>query len=270
MIPISLLILAYVLTKILLPLSLSLMAGMGLQAQNYRGQFLPTPAGLVPAMVFLLVTTFGIYWLNIKNGWLILSLVFTISLLGLWDDLKGESQYKGFKGHLNALSTGKITTGLIKAIGGLSLAFISAWTFHDHRLIDLLVNTLLIALMTNFFNLMDLRPGRATKVFITGTASLLLAVPHAVPPWLMIALGAALAYLPSDLQSKSMLGDTGANFWGFVLGLALSVSLPITINGILILILLGVHLYAERYSISQLIEKTPWLSYLDRLGRPDY
>lgn len=268
--PIVLLILGYVLTKILLPWGLTLMAGNGLKARNYRGQFLPTPAGLVPVIASLCVTALGIFWLHIKNGWLILSLLFAISLLGFWDDLKGDSQYKGFKGHFSALSNGQITTGLIKAIGGLSLAFASAWILHDRQLINLLVNALVIALMTNFFNLMDLRPGRATKVFILGSASLVLAVPYAVPAWLMIALGTALAYLPSDLHAKSMLGDTGANFWGFALGLALTILLTITVKVVLLFVLLGIHLYAERYSITKLIERTPWLNYLDRLGRPDY
>lgn len=267
---IVLLILSYVLTKILLPWSLALMAHKGITAQNYRGQFLPTPAGLVPVTTSLFVTALGVFWLDLSNGWLILGLLFIISLLGSLDDLKGETQYKGLQGHLKALTTGKITTGLIKAVGGLSLAFISAWTLHDYQPINLLINTLLVALMTNLFNLLDLRPGRATKVFIAGTASLILAVPHTVPTWLLVAWGAALAYLPSDLQSKSMLGDTGANFWGFVLGLAISVSLTLTSKGFLLLLLLGIHLYAERYSISKFIERTPWLNYLDRLGRPDY
>ncbi|HHY60706.1 MAG TPA: hypothetical protein GX504_08815 [Clostridia bacterium] len=260
---IALLLLSYLMTRACLPWSLRLMKVRGLTSLNYLGCSLPAPAGLIPVIVSLVLFAL----IGEKT---ILFLALTVALLGLLDDLKGEPSHKGFRGHLTALKQGRVTTGFLKAAGGFMLALAGAWSLGNPALAVFLVNTLLIALMTNFLNLMDLRPGRAAKVFITGSALLVMAVPQNSPAWLFIALGAAVAYLPHDLHMKSMLGDTGANFWGFLLGLAGAASLSFQIKALLVMLLIGIHLYAEKYSISQFIEKTPWLNYLDRLGRPDY
>ncbi|HHW06547.1 MAG TPA: UDP-N-acetylmuramyl pentapeptide phosphotransferase [Clostridia bacterium] len=268
--PLALLLLGYGLTRCCLPWSLKYMLAKGFKATNYLGHTLPAPAGVVPAAVSLTVMAATRPWLRPVEGWSVLLLCLSIAVLGLVDDLKGEGIHKGFRGHFRALRHGHVTTGFIKAAGGLILALTGAWTLGNHELINLVVNTLLIALMTNFLNLMDLRPGRATKSFIAGAAILVLAAPRAEPDWLFIVVGSALAYLPDDLKMKSMLGDTGANFWGFVLGLSAVVSLSITVKAMVLALLLAVHFYAERHSITRLIERTPWLNYLDRLGRPDY
>lgn len=265
-----LLSLSYTLTRACLPWLLRLMAMKGLTSSNYLGHALPAPAGLVPVGVSLALMAGTTVWLDLAGGWLVFFFSFVVALLGLLDDLKGELLPKGFRGHFAALQQGRITTGFMKAAGGFILSLAAAWELSSHQFTAVVINTLVIALMTNFLNLMDLRPGRAAKTFIACSALLVLAAPHTSPAWLFIILGAALAYLPSDLQMKSMLGDTGANFWGFILGLAVVSLFSTTVKAIIVLLLLGVHIYAEGYSISQLIEKTPWLNYLDRLGRPDY
>lgn len=260
----------YTITRAVLPRSLKLMKEFGLTAKNYRGATIPMPAGLIPVIVFLFMLTVAGIFFQWSQAWFILLFALAFVSLGIMDDLMGTLEHKGFKGHLKALAKGKITTGLAKAaIGGL-LAFTAAWILGEPGIGYLLLNTLVIALSTNFINLMDLRPGRAVKVFLV-ISLLLLSLGQTVRLfWLVPLIGAILAYFPWDLNAKGMLGDTGANLMGFMLGLALVQVLEFPGKIIILGFLLGVHFYAEKFSISVLIEENPLLKYLDQLGRPEY
>ena len=66
-----------------------------------------------------------------------------------------------------------------------------------------------------------------------------------------------------------MLGDTGANVLGGVLGLTVGLTAPATFQVALFFLLLLMNILAERVSLSQLIVKTPLLHFLDNLGRKD-
>ena len=85
----------------------------------------------------------------------------------------------------------------------------------------LLTDAILIALAANLANLLDRAPGRAIKVgllawipiaFVAGGD----AVGIAIAP----VIGAFCGLLGDDLREHLMLGDTGANVLGAVLGLA--------------------------------------------------
>ncbi len=85
-----------------------------------------------------------------------------------------------------------------------------------------IADALLIALAANLGNLLDRAPGRTIKVALVAyvPVALLLgtgAVGIAVAP----VMGAALGVLPEDLRERLMLGDTGANVLGAVLGVAI-------------------------------------------------
>lgn len=260
--------LAYLATNFLLPKSLKMMGNYGAVKKNYRGTVVPTPAGLIPVTIYLILVAFGIVIFNDSQGILVFVLSLILTGLGLLDDWRGDASYKGFKGHLKALGRGRLTTGAGKALGGGILAVIGAWVLAGTQLF--LVNTLLIALSTNSFNLFDLRPGRAIKVFLGLIIILLWWQRNIDAYWLFALTGAIFAYLPWDLHSKGMLGDTGANILGFVLGLVVVNYLELLSKLFILFFFLGFNLYAEKYSLSQLIEKVPWLNYLDQLGRPEY
>ena len=81
-----------------------------------------------------------------------------------------------------------------------------------------------IVLCTNVFNLLDLRPGRAIKVFVVLGAALTAASGEVRALWALGLFAApALVAGAYDLRERAMLGDTGANLLGAVGGLVAGV-----------------------------------------------
>jgi UDP-N-acetylmuramyl pentapeptide phosphotransferase/UDP-N-acetylglucosamine-1-phosphate transferase len=67
----------------------------------------------------------------------------------------------------------------------------------------------------------------------------------------------------------TMLGDGGANALGAVLGYGSVATFTARGRRLAIAALAGLTFLGETRSLGALIERTPGLSYLDRLGRPD-
>jgi UDP-GlcNAc:undecaprenyl-phosphate/decaprenyl-phosphate GlcNAc-1-phosphate transferase len=187
--------------------------------------------------------------------------------VGAYDDLRGTAQAKGFRGHLAALRSGTITSGMIKVAGvGASAALASlilGRRGHSNpaaRLAAGVVDTALIAGTANFTNLCDLRPGRAAKVTIMLSAGL--ADSGAAP-----VLGAAVGCLPQDLRQRSMLGDCGANALGAATGTVAAASLPLPLRVAALIAVAALNLASERVSFTAVIDRAPVLRWLDQLGR---
>jgi hypothetical protein len=185
-------------------------------------------------------------------------------LVGAFDDLYGAAQVKGFRGHLRALRAGTVTSGLIKILGVGASAAGAALIIRRTRglagIADLVIDTALIAGVANLANLLDLRPGRAAKVII------LLGLPL-IGHGSGAAVGAAAGSLPSDLAARSMLGDCGANALGAAVGVVAADVLPRPARVLAVLGIVGLTLASERVSFTTVIDKTPWLRWLDQLGR---
>jgi hypothetical protein len=81
------------------------------------------------------------------------------------------------------------------------------------------------------------------------------------------AAGAAAAAVPSDLAERAMLGDTGANGAGALVGAALVAATGRRGRLALLLGLTALNLASERVSFTAVIERTPVLRDLDALGR---
>ncbi|GAA4093638.1 hypothetical protein GCM10022214_64730 [Actinomadura miaoliensis] len=190
-------------------------------------------------------------------------------VLGGYDDVAGTTSSRGFKGHLGALARGEVTSGAVKILGigatGLAAAAVagSPAPTRTGRAFDTVVNGALVAGSANLMNLFDLRPGRAIKVgLLTGTP-LAMTGSRAV---VAAPLGAAVALLPEDLGERAMLGDTGANALGALLGLA-ATRLG---RGPRLAVLAGVaglNAASEFVSFTKVIQRTPALNWLDMLGR---
>lgn len=197
--------------------------------------------------------------------------------LGAYDDLAEGGVRKGLKGHLGALARGEVTTGAVKVLGlaaaGLAASAVVRGADPDDdgspalaRAVDVLVGGAVVAGSANLLNLLDLRPGRALK-------AVLLATPFAAGSALPVAAAAAgsgLAALPDDLGERTMLGDTGANAAGAVLGvaaLAATGSRGRRTRAGLLAALTALTVASEKVSFTRVIESTPGLRELDALGR---
>lgn len=186
------------------------------------------------------------------------------------DDFAGDSRSKGLKGHLGALAVGQVTTGALKMLGigvtGLLAARV-ADRGSGQSFGSTLVGGAVIAGAANLGNLLDLRPGRALKVVVVAAAPMLFADDAATRTAAAAAIGTAIGLLPDDLAGRTMLGDTGANAAGALVGTAYvgSVGLPGRLAALLVLA--GLTAASEKVSFTSVIESTPILRELDALGR---
>ncbi len=147
---------------------------------------------------------------------------------GALDDLAGDGSSKGLRGHFGAAARGEVTTGFVKVLG-LGATGLAAAALADRRTrasggpprgpLDVLVGGAVIAGAANLANLLDLRPGRALKASLAASVPLVGPGPGRVAA--AAAAGAALGVLRPDLAGRAMLGDTGANAAGALLGTAL-------------------------------------------------
>lgn len=236
---------------------------------NYRGEPIPQSFGVV--LLSQLGALWGIgavVWPMERPRflqWGLLSVGY--GLLGLWDDVMGSSQHKGFRGHLKAFFwQKKITTGMGKVLGGGLLALSMGWWLYAPNPFRALLTALLIALGANTVNLFDLRPGRAIGVSLLAGAPLLFleTSPRTHSPlfWLLLCL---ISLWPYDAFAKAMLGDAGSNLLGACLGLACAQNLTWPVQLMLVLLMALLQGLAERVSLSEIIESHSFLRALDRL-----
>jgi UDP-GlcNAc:undecaprenyl-phosphate/decaprenyl-phosphate GlcNAc-1-phosphate transferase len=194
--------------------------------------------------------------------------VLACGALGLYDDLAGGSASKGLKGHFTALANGEVTSGAIKVAGIGAVALVAGPLARGGRggVVDAGLSAILVAATANAVNLFDLRPGRAVKVFLGGSAPALL-LPGSAGSLLAGPAGATVALGNEDLQERSMLGDTGANALGALLGTAGASSL--SRKGLLAAVITAtaVTVVSEKVSYSRVIESQPWLRRIDDWGR---
>ena len=186
---------------------------------------------------------------------------------GVLDDLAERGSRKGLRGHLGALARGEVTTGGVKVAGlAVTGAVAAALTLGPRtRARDLLPAAALVAGCANLANLLDLRPGRALKVALLPAPLVLTAGPAGA---LVAAVaGPAAALLPEDLGERAMLGDGGANAAGGLLGVALVAGAGPRARIAALAGVVGLTLASEKVSFTRVIEATPGLRELDRLGR---
>ncbi|MCP3772553.1 hypothetical protein NLX71_04370 [Paenibacillus sp. MZ04-78.2] len=265
----------------------------GLSETNYRGRLVPTAGGVLLWLLLLLWYLYGLCvvppsWPNTDRWMLAVTMV---GFAGLLDDVLGEREVKGLHNHWKAwIEQRRITTGFIKAgttlVAGMLILLPEVETLRsgtgttltaDSRTLWYLpFKLLLILLATNAVNLLDVRPGRALKGFFV---SVLLLV------WLAswkesgteadwnvwrllvpLTIGAGM-FAGADLRGKAMLGDTGANMLGFVLGVGFSLLTPVSVQAAALALLAGLHAITWRRSLSVIIERYALLRWLDQAGR---
>jgi Glycosyl transferase family 2 len=167
--------------------------------------------------------------------------VAAVAAIGLADDLWSGPE-RGFRAHLRA----RRTTGTLKLVGIPLVGLLATRRASG---------ALLVALAANALNQLDTRPGRALKAYLAAATAL--EAPR----------GLAVLLLPYDLRGMTMLGDAGSNALGAMLGLKSVERFTGRGRWVAIGALAGLTLLGERTSLGTLIERTPGLAPLDRLGR---
>ena len=206
--------------------------GCGPLAVNYRGLRLPL-AGWTLALAGLTASR------RTREA------VAAVALAGLADDLWSGPE-RGFRAHLRS---GR-TTGVLKLA---AIPLVGIWATRS------LSGGALVALSANAVNQLDTRPGRAVKAFLIGSVVVRgEAIPYAA---------AAVLLAPYDLGEVLMLGDSGSNALGAVLGLSSVHRCTGPARLTALAALAGLTLLGETRSLGELIERTPVLRELDRLGR---
>ena len=193
---------------------------------------------------------------------------------GLVDDLAEDDGQvrKGLRGHIGALAKGELTTGGLKVLG-IGAASLLAGAIATggryppgslRRAFDVVSSGALIAGTANLVNLLDLRPGRALK------AGALLAVAglgRSGGPQAAACLGGAAVALGADLAERDMIGDSGANALGALVGTALVLGSSRPGRLALLAGVVGLTLASERVSFSEVIARHRLLHAIDGWGR---
>lgn len=262
-------ILSLFLSYISLPMIMRMLFRSNIVCENFEFVKIPTSMGLV--FVFVQVITLGIldilFGLNDNFNLVYLLGFIFIGMIGLLDDLIGEKTIKGLRGHIKALFDGILTTGAIKAILGFFISFIVSF-YISNAIKDLIINSLLIGLFTNFINLFDLRPGRAIKVFVIFSLMFVGFSKFKDKNYIMYSFfGIIIPYIKFDLKAMAMMGDVGSNILGFTLGIFAAVSFSLALRMTILIILLIFHFMAEKVSFSKIIDNNTFLKYIDDLGR---
>ena len=287
--------------------------GAGPLVRNYRGREIPVGLGLVWPVWVVLVTlaaemlsVIGLATAGRAQVGVALQLqserVFAAPVvlvlgsfaLGFADDVFGSSADKGFRGHLSALRSGRLTTGGLKLIGiGLFAAVavtpavpsessVAGWA----GTIGLwILQVLAIALTANLVNLLDLRPGRAIKGysllvvlgvvvvaarwygFVRGDVGAFVDVTTLALGMGVLFLGPVAAVWRFDLGEQAMLGDGGANPAGALAGFVVAAALPTWALAVYVILVLGANIVSERVSFSAVIDGNQLLRWFDHLGR---
>ncbi len=250
-----------------------------LRRTNFRGIEVPVSVGvLIPAAavaveaLLRIAATLGHHPAPAEEAGRSIALVAALGfgLLGAFDDLAAHGPERGFAGHLRSLAKGRLTTGGLKlTVGGLLALVLSGQVVGPH-LGRLLLGGAVIAFAANLGNLFDRAPGRTTKVALIATIVLVATASAAersllVGVVLVVAAGTGLLWF--DLREQLMLGDAGSNVLGAVLGLGLVLTTGTFTLGVAVVLLAAANLASEWVSYSRVIDATPPLRALDRLGR---
>ena len=236
---------------------------------NYKNEEIPICMGLLFIFVQIITVSMILLLTRTKTIYMIYYLfaLTLIGLVGLLDDLIGDKNVKGFKGHIKSFFKGGLTTGGIRA-GIVFVISLFVSIIISKNITDIIANTLIIALFTNFTNLFDLRPGRSIKVFILFSIIMLFTSNISEYNFLLYSFyGILIIYFPLDLKAKAMMGDVGSNVLGITLGVYCAFTHSLIWKFIYLFILIAVHILAEKVSFSKIIENNKVLKFIDDLWR---
>ena len=257
-------------TYAVIPLFKNLLVNSNIVRPNYKNDMIPVSMGIVflPMVIItgIIIAFFTKEYKNLLYLFIFIFGLISMFFAGILDDIVGNRDVSGLKGHFKSLFKGNLTTGGFKALfGGFIGILISSAISKD--VIDIIVNTLIIALSTNLMNLLDLRPGRAIKVYLVIMISIFITLTNYIKLLPLLILPNVLSYFKFDLKAKAMMGDTGSNVLGISIGMLMVFGYSFNVRLCWLVFLILIHLLTEKYSLTKIIESNKILNYIDKLGR---
>jgi UDP-N-acetylmuramyl pentapeptide phosphotransferase/UDP-N-acetylglucosamine-1-phosphate transferase len=244
---------------------------------NYRGRSVATGAGVVVALAVLVVeggrVTAGAFGVGDRPGLttaraVVLLAALGFGVLGFIDDVAGSGAERGFRGHVGAAAAGRLTTGMVKLLGGGVVAVVVVAPVVGDAPGRLLADAALVALSANLGNLLDRAPGRTIKASVAAFAVLAGAADRTANlGGVAVAVGAGLGLLLDDLHERLMLGDAGSNVLGAVTGLGVVLACAPVVRDLALVAVAFLNVAGEVVSFSRVIEAVAPLRALDRAGR---
>jgi UDP-N-acetylmuramyl pentapeptide phosphotransferase/UDP-N-acetylglucosamine-1-phosphate transferase len=231
------------------------------QQTNYAGRPVSRIAG--PALGAAVLTTLPSFCSSARVGVASAVAVAGATASGVYDDLRGDTSSRGLAGHGAELLSGHVTTGALKVVV-LGTGGVLAGALLRDNWRDALIAGAVVAGSANVVNLLDLRPGRASKFALLPAAAAMCG-PGAGT--VAAAAGAAAALLPAELSEQVMLGDGGAGALGAAVGVGVAAAASPRMLRVALAVVSSLVVASEFVSFSRVIDRVPWLRALDRLGR---
>lgn len=237
-----------------------------LTKMNYRNIKIPYSGGTIIFTCILISMTIS-YLLNYISFFKLF--FFTVALLcvyivGIIDDLFGRQEIKGLKNNVKLLLKRNFSTGIIKAFG---IIIISSYIYFIFKEEYWLIKGLIVALFSNLFNVFDLRPARSLKLYFIFVFFLSYKSFQWNHNLFIVSTGVIVVYYYFDAFGYCMLGDSGSNLIGFIIGMIIVevFSLEFFKLFVILIALLLLQIYFDRYSYTNLVEKFDILDFLDRI-----
>ena len=269
-------VLGFLGTYFMIPLFKSMLVNGNIIRPNYKQEMIPVGMGIVFLPMLIINTIIVIYFMKgimgaIDTVGLVCILLFVFSIIcmffaGALDDLIGNRNVSGLKGHFKSLFKGELTTGGFKALFGGFVGLVVSVCL-SNNIIDIVVNTLVIALSTNLMNLFDLRPGRAIKAYLVIIIPIFFTLTGHIQILPLLILPNVLAYFNTDLKARAMMGDTGSNVLGISIGVLMAFGYGLEVRIAWLVFLILIHLLTEKFSLTKIIENNRVLKFIDNLGR---
>lgn len=270
-------------TYFMIPLFKSMLVNGNVIRPNYKNEMIPVGMGIVflpmiiiNSIILGFVTLNNIWFVSSSNYnlnivWLLCLALYIFSMMAMFfagalDDLIGNRNISGLKGHFKSLFKGELTTGGFKALFGGFVGLVVSVCISS-SIVDIIVNTLIIALSTNLMNLFDLRPGRAIKAYLVIMIPIYITLTGYTKVFPLLILPNVLAYFNTDLKARGMMGDTGSNVLGISIGVLMALGYGIKVRLAWLVFLILMHLITEKFSLTKIIEKNRVLKFIDNLGR---
>ena len=270
-------------TYFMIPLFKSMLVNGNVIRPNYKNEMIPVGMGIVflpmiiiNSIILGFVTLNNIWFVSSSNYnlnivWLLCLALYIFSMMAMFfagalDDLIGNRNVSGLKGHFKSLFKGELTTGGFKALFGGFVGLVVSVCISS-SIVDIIVNTLIIALSTNLMNLFDLRPGRAIKAYSVIMIPIYITLTVYTKVFPLLILPNVLAYFNTDLKARGMMGDTGSNVLGISIGVLMALGYGIKVRLAWLVFLILMHLITEKFSLTKIIEKNRVLKFIDNLGR---